>query len=566
LTVITLSHVTYSYPDQPTPALADFSASLAPGEFVLVVGPSGAGKSTFLRSLNGLVPHFFGGKWAGKIDVGGRNPVELAPRGMADLVGFVFQDPESQFVVDTVEDELAFAMENFGLTPAIMRKRIEEVLDQMGIADLRQRRISTLSGGEKQRVAIASVLALQPEILVLDEPTSQLDPQAAEEVLIALRQLNEDQGLTVILSEHRLERVAQYVDRVLYLPALGAPPVLDEPRALMPQLPLTPPLIELGRTLGWQPLPLTIKEARPFARRIAPQLAGSVATQRIATGKRMTTQGPGRSVDPVSSAAAPLISVRNLHYAYHGHRALRGVSLEVRKGEFLALMGRNGSGKSTLLKALVGLLKADEGDVTVAGLDTRRVDTDALIRHVGYVPQHPGALLFSETLAQELAFTRRSHGLPADPDGDLALLRRLGLGDAAERDPRDLSGGEQQRAALAAILVAQPDIILLDEPTRGLDYVQKRSLADLLLALKAEGRTVLMATHDVELAAACVDRVALLGEGQIVVDGPVREVMSDSQVFASQVNKLFRDPHYLVVADVLTALGLGAPGEEERTA
>jgi energy-coupling factor transport system ATP-binding protein len=551
--MITLSNVTYSYPDQATPALGGFSISLAEGEFVLVVGPSGSGKTTFLRSLNGLVPHFYGGHWSGQISVGGRNPVDLAPRGMADLVGFVFQDPESQFVVDTVEDELAFAMENFGLSPATMRKRIEEVLDQVGIAELRQRRISTLSGGEKQRVAIAGVLALQPHVLVLDEPTSQLDPQAAEEVLVALRQLNEDQGLTVILSEHRLERVAQYVDRVLYLPALGEMPVLDEPRAVLAELPLVPPLIGLGRSLGWEPLPLTTKEARPFVRRIAPQLAAAVA-KRAASARS--------SVSPESPAvSSPLVSIRNLHYAYHGHRALRGVTLDVRPGEFLALMGRNGSGKSTLLKALVGLLKPDEGQAVVNGLDTRRVDTDALTRFVGYVPQHPGSLLFSEKLSHELAFTRRSHGMPPDPTGDLALLSRLGLAHAADRDPRDLSGGEQQRAALAAILVAEPQIILLDEPTRGLDYVQKRSLADLLLQLKAEGRTVIMATHDVELAAACVDRVALMGDGQIVVDGPVREVMSDSQVFASQINKLFRDPNYLVVDDVLAALRQGAAAQ-----
>ncbi len=544
--MITLSHVTYSYPDQAAPALKDFSVSLDEGEFVLVVGPSGSGKTTFLRSLNGLVPHFYGGRWAGEISVGGRNPVEVAPQGMADLAGFVFQDPESQFVVDTVEDELAFAMENFGLPPATMRKRIEEVLDQMGIAGLRQRRISTLSGGEKQRVAIAGVLALQPAILVLDEPTSQLDPQAAEEVLIALRHLNEDQGLTVILSEHRLERVAQYVDRVLYLPDLGGAPVLGEPRAVLAGLPLVPPLIELGRTLGWQPLPLTTKEARPFVRRIGPQLAAPLAAQRPAAAGR-------------AAGSASAVAVRNLHYAYHGHRALRGVTLDVGQGEFVAFMGRNGSGKSTLLKALVGLLRPDEGQVSVGGMDTRRTDMDALVRLVGYVPQHPGSLLFSEKLADELAFTRRSHDMPPDPAGDLALLAELGLGDAAERDPRDLSGGEQQRAALATILVADPQIILLDEPTRGLDYVQKRSLADLLLKLKAKGRTVIMATHDVELAAACVDRVVLMGEGQVVVDGPAREVMSDSQVFASQVNKLFRDPHYLVVDDVLAALGLPVP-------
>lgn len=566
--MITLSHVTYSYPDQATPALADFSVILPQGEFVLVVGPSGAGKSTFLRTLNGLVPHFYGGRWAGQIEVGGRNPVDLAPRGMADLVGFVFQDPEAQFVVDTVEDELAFAMENFALPPATMRKRIEEVLDQMGIAELRQRRISTLSGGEKQRVAIAAVLALQPEILVLDEPTSQLDPQAAEEVLLALRQLNEDQGLTVILSEHRLERVAQYADHILYLPALGAAPVFDEPRVVMSQLPLVPPLVELGRTLGWEPLPLTIKEGRTFARRLGPRLAATVSGKAGGESSMRRTASssadvhsaavkpaadPGSSVAPSPTTAA--LVVRNLHYAYHGHRAVCGVTLDIHPGEFVALMGRNGSGKSTLLKALVGLLKPDEGHVTVAGLDTRREEVDAIIQVVGYVPQHPGSLLFSETLIGELAFTRKSHGKAPDPGGDAALLARLGLAGLGDRDPRDLSGGEQQRAALASILVAEPRIILLDEPTRGLDYMQKRSLADLLLGMKHEGRTVVMATHDVELAAACADRVVLMGEGQVVVDGPARDVMSDSQVFASQINKLFRDPHYLVVKDVLAALG-----------
>lgn len=551
--MINLSHVTYTYPDQARPALADFSVALPEGELILVVGPSGAGKSTFLRTLNGLAPHFYGGSWSGKIEVGGRNPVDVAPRGMADLVGFVFQDPEAQFVVDTVEDELAFAMENFALPPATMRKRIEEVLDQMGIAALRQRRISALSGGEKQRVAIASVLALQPEILVLDEPTSQLDPQAAEEVLLALRQLNEDQGLTVILSEHRLERVAQYADSILYLPALGAAPVLDEPRAIMAQLPLVPPLVDLGRVLNWEPLPLTIKEGRPFARRVTPRLAAAVASEAPGAASSAPGQASGPAAAPVAPAE-PVVSVQDLHYAYHGHRALRGTTFDVRRGEFVALMGRNGSGKSTLLKAMVGLLMGDEGRVTIAGLDTRRASMDEIIRHVGYVPQHPGSLLFSETLDAELAFTRKSHNMPPDPEGDAALLAQLGLAAVAGRDPRDLSGGEQQRAALAAILVAEPQIILLDEPTRGLDYVQKRNLADLLLDLRRQGRTVVMATHDVELAASCADRVILMGEGQIVVDGPAREVMSDSQVFASQINKLFRDPHYLVVQDVLAAL------------
>ncbi len=562
--MITFESVSYRYPDTSQPVLRDLSLQIEEGEFLLVIGPSGAGKSTFLRCINGLVPHFYGGTFAGQVSVDGRDPVAAGPHGMSDLVGFVFQDPEAQFVVDTVEDELAFALENFALPRNLMRKRVEEALDQLDIAPLRDRRVSTLSGGEKQRVAIAAVLTLQPRILVLDEPTSQLDPQAAEEVLVAVRQLNQDLGLTVILSEHRLERVVQYADRILYFPNDGRPPILGRPDEVLAQVDLTPPLVTLGKALGWTPLPLTIKDGRRFARELN-GLGEHVAAVPSASGRRGDAETWGRgdfgAHDAHSEAhnrktSEPLVRVRDVWHSYDGRPALVGVSLDVRPGEFVALMGRNGSGKTTLLKHLVGLLKPDGGQVIVAGLDTRQTSTNVLARSVGYVPQHPDALLFADTVAQELAFTRRSHGMPPDPDADWELLERLGLGDLADRYPRDLSTGERQRVALAAILVAGPRVILLDEPTRGLDYPQKERLIAILNALRTEGKAIIMATHDVELAARCADRVALMAEGQIVVDGPAREVMSESVVFASQVNKLFRDPRLVTVDDVLRALVL----------
>ena len=528
--MIELRNVTFTYPNGTAPALRDVHCVVEEGEFVLLVGPSGAGKSTLLRTLNGLVPHFSGGRIAGQVRVAGHDPVAEGPHGMSSVVGFVQQDPEAQFVVDTVEDELAFGMENQRLPQPLMRKRVEEVLDQLTIAHLRQRRITSLSAGEKQRVAIGAVLTLQPKVLVLDEPTSQLDPQSAEEVLTALRHLNQDLGLTIVLSEHRLERVIQYADRMIYLPQAGAQPSIGTPAKVLQGMPFAPPLIRLAQAYHWQPMPLAIRDARRF-----------VGQMRLTPATLPTRP----------SAGEVCIEARDVWYDYDGLEALAGLHLQARRGELIALMGRNGSGKTTLLKHLVGLLHPKRGRVVVDGLDTSHSSVEELIRHVGYVPQDPSSMLFADTVRQELEFTRRAHGLlPADLEPWLA---ELGLQGLSERYPRELSVGQRQRVALAAILVGEPSILLLDEPTRGVDPAEKQLLARFLQAQAAQGRTVILASHDVELVAECCQRVVIMGEGQVVVDGPAREVMSQSLTFASQVNKLFRDPRLLTVQDVLEA-------------
>ncbi len=539
--MIELNNLTYYYPKQARPILQDISLQVETGEFLLVVGPSGVGKSTLLRCFNGLVPHFHGGTIHGQVRVGSRNPVSLGPGGMSDLVGFVFQDPEAQFVTDKVEVELAFAMENHNFPQSLMRRRIEEVLDQLSIAHLRRRRIDTLSGGERQRVAIGSVLTLQPAILVLDEPTSQLDPQAADEVLTILQKLNEDLGLTIIISEHRLERVAQYADRVCYLPGPGQQPEVGDTRQVLARAELAPPLVQLGQKLGWQPVPLTIKEGRQFVYDLKSRLADTT---------------PAEDTPAAAPAAArPVISVQNVWHRYDSGvetEALRKVSLEVQRGEFVIVMGRNGSGKSTLLKSLVGLLRPQRGKVRVFGRHVAAMPLTELTQRVGFVPQNPRRLLFQETVAEEVVFTRRAHQLPpVDPS---FFLNPLGMTTLSEAYPRDLSSGEQQRTALAAILAAEPEILLLDEPTRGLDYRNKGQLIQILNDLRQRQMTIIMATHDVELVARCADRVVIMAEGQVVVDGPVREVMTESLVFASQVNKLLRDNRFLTVEDVVENL------------
>lgn len=553
--LIEFNKVSYSYPHQPAPTLVDVNLQIPAGSFVLLVGLSGSGKSTLLRCLNGLVPHFYGGVLRGRLRVGDRDPAAIGPRGMSDLVGFVFQDPESQFVTQLVEDELAFAMENHNYDQRLMRRRIEEVLDQLAIADLRDRRVETLSGGQRQLVAIASALTLQPSILVLDEPTSQLDPQAADDVLTILQRLNQDLGLTIILSEHRLERVAQYADHVYYLPGAGQPPLGGEPRAILGQIESAPPLVRLGRRLGWQPLPLTIKESQPFAIQIKASLRRSSSATRPASASppsrpaRITTQEPA------------LLVVRDLWHRYNGQDVLKGVNLEARPGELIALMGRNGAGKSTLLKNIVGLLKPSRGRVRFQGKDVHAMDLATVAQWIGFVPQNPGRLLFNDTLEQELLFTCRAQGLPARDVG--SLLDALGLSRFATAYPRDLSVGERQRAALASILIARPQLLLLDEPTRGLDYISKERLRGILQTLNCNGVTIIMATHDVELVAQCASRMILLGDGQIIDDGPTPAIMNGSAVFASQVNKLLRDERYLTVDDVLAGLDDRVDGRNE---
>ena len=561
--MIRLSRVTYTYPNRSKPVLADVSLELAAGEFLVVAGPSGSGKSTLLRTLNGLVPHFYGGTISGQVDVLGHDPVAEGPGAMSGIVGMVFQSPEAQCVATTVEEEIAFALENHGLDEVTMGERVEAVLAELGIAHLRARRLGTLSGGERQRVAIAAVLTLRPQVLVLDEPTSQIDPAGAEEVLQALGRLNREAGLTVILCEHRLERVLAPADRLLYVPGAGRPLLLAEPRAVLAEVAGVPPVVGLGKALGWNPLPLTVEEARELLEVAGGEVCRGGEHSRVASSKGQVGEKQVSGtlatchLSPSSLPAVPppplppAIHVADLSFSYNAAPVLHNIHLEVAYGKVVALMGANGAGKTTLLKHLVGLLAPQEGEVEVAGLDTRQAKQAEVIAHVGYVPQNPDMLLFADTVRDELDFTLRARGRPMGDYGDLPQV--LGLEAHMGRYPRDLSVGERQRVALAAVLVAGPRILLLDEPTRGLDYVQKDALERFLREERDAGRAVILATHDVELAARCADRVVILEQGCIVADGPTGEVMVQFPAFASQISRIYRDLHCRTVEDVVGA-------------
>lgn len=532
---VEFTHVRYSYPGATKPALGDLSFRLAAGEFVLVAGPSGAGKSTLLRCINGLVPHFSGGVLHGSIRVHGLDPVTATPQGMSRHVGFVFQDPEAQFVMDRVEDEIAFALENAAMPPQEMRVRVEETLDLLDLAPLRERALATLSGGERQRVAIAAALALRPAVLVLDEPTSQLDPKSAEDVLSALARLNADLGLTVVLAEHRLERGLPFADRLLYLPAGGTAPLLDEPCVVLQEMEQTPPLVRVAKGLGWSPLPLTVKEGLRHSR-----------------GIQLAPLPPSEQHQP-ATGQAPLLRAQGVTVRYGAQPVLRGVDLELAAGEIVAILGRNGSGKTTLLRSLVGLVRPQAGRIWVRGRASTEMDVAEICRHVGYLPQDPNTLLFADTVAAELAVTLRNHGYPPQggPIAPETLLHRLGLAALADAYPRDLSVGERQRVALAAILVTKPAALLLDEPTRGLDYGAKADLARLLTAWRSDGMGIAVVTHDVELAAQLADRVVLMSQGEIIAQGAPATVLGASPLFAPQVARLFPGTGRLTPDDVL---------------
>ncbi|MEW2132614.1 ATP-binding cassette domain-containing protein [Streptomyces sp. NPDC005435] len=630
--MIRFEKVAVTYEGAAEPTVRDVDFEVPEGELVLLVGPSGVGKSTVLNAVCGLVPHFTGGTLSGRVTVAGRDTRTHRPRELADVVGTVGQDPLAHFVTDTVEDELAYGMESLGLAPEVMRRRVEETLDLLGLAGLRDRPIATLSGGQRQRVAIGSVLTPHPRVLVLDEPTSALDPAAAEEVLAVLQRLVHDLGTTVLLAEHRLERVIQYADRVVLLPAPGEPPLTGTPAEIMAVSPVYPPVVELGRLAGWSPLPLTVRDARRRAPALRERLAGlepsadvdesasagagkaasagavgsapteadratpagvdhpgaptrtgadarpSSAPASAAEGRpggavaALLSRPTGRATDrprPVRARALPFLrrplrrtddspatpqvaEVRDLVVRRGRVRALAGVDLTVRPGETVALMGRNGAGKSTLLGSLVGLVEPTAGSVRVGGAVPHRIAPRELVRKAGLVPQEPRDLLYADTVAAECAAADRD--ADAEPGTCRALVSGLLPGITDDTHPRDLSEGQRLALALAVVLTARPPLLLLDEPTRGLDYAAKARLATVLRGLAAEGHAIVLATHDVELAAEIAHRVVLLAEGEVIADGPTADIVVSSPSFAPQVTKILAPQPWLTVTEVRRAL------------
>jgi energy-coupling factor transporter ATP-binding protein EcfA2 len=513
---LAIERLSYSYARAAAPALLDVSLEVAPGEFVLLAGRSASGKSTLLRAACGLVPHFYGGEVEGRVEVAGLDAIAAGPGELAAAVGYVAQDPETQVVSTTVAAEIELPLEMCGDGPGDRARAVEEVALALAIPHLLGRAVDTLSGGELQRVALAAALVTRPRLVLLDEPTSQLDPVSGDELIWLLRRLNEEWGVAVVLAEHRLERCLAASDRVVAVEAGrigfdGAPrEFLGWTREMDPTL--TTPAARFFSLAGIEPLPVGVRDAR--------RTLGDAGTSgaSVSSGQHQSTARPkGPRAFETKGLWVELDSGE-------GPRdVLRGIDLTVVPGERVALMGRNGAGKSTLLRTAAGLIDPVAGRVAA--------------ERMALLTQNPSDFLVRERVGDELP-----------GDAGLAALRAVGMEHAVDADPRDLSGGERQRLALAIALAgrldgdAVPGLVALDEPTRGMDRGRKDDLHALVERLAAQGAAVVIATHDVEFAAEFAERVVLLGDGVVIADGPSAEILSGGWYFATEVARVLDVP------------------------
>jgi energy-coupling factor transport system ATP-binding protein len=498
----------YAYPERRCSALREISLELEPGSFTVLAGVSGSGKSTLLRALCGLVPHFHGGEACGELSVGGMSVRAHGPGELAEVCGTVFQDPETQVVMGGVRSELALPLEQRGEPPAAVARAVEEVALTLGVGHLLERRTETLSGGELQRLAIAAALVHRPRLLLLDEPTSQLDPVAGDELIWLLRRLNEEWGTAVVMAEHRLERCLPAADRAIALED-GAIACDGRPRDFLEwasdrRPALATPVARLFSLAGLGPLPSSVKEARAQLAAAGlvpePKALGAGALEERPRTKRLWARR--------RKASAALEARGVWHELEDGPSVLCGVDVRLRPGERVALMGRNGAGKSTLLRLLKGLDSPTRGRIERAG-------------GVALLLQNPGDYLLHEHAVEEA--------------GSEALVA-AGLAGREEANPRDLSGGERQRLALEVVLAGAPSsAVLLDEPTRGMDRAHKGELATRIEAIAAAGAAVVVATHDTEFVARFAARVVLMGQGAVIADGPPGEVLGGGWHFTTEV-------------------------------
>ena len=517
--IVSINDLSFKYPQSDRYILNNIDLEVERGEFIGLAGKSGCGKSTLLYHLCGIIPHAVNGHKEGKVEVFGLDTAEHEIPELSTHVGMVFQNPEVQLFSVTVEDEVAFIAENLNYPVGKIRKRLDFSLDAVGIDDLRERYPFELSGGEKQRVAIASAISVKPEVLVLDEPTSELDSHGTEMVLEVLHRLNQA-GMTIILAEHHLDEVACYLDRLIVMDD-GRIIADDEPRTIFQDrifesIGLRPPqTVEMGLRLGSSKLPLSVNEALDIFNTI-PTITRGIVNQKV----------QGEEIVEIDR----IVEIKDLNFLYGDKKVLRSVNLSINKGEMVGLLGPNGSGKTTLALLMMGLLKPDQGLVRVDGLDPQK-DRKKLVHRVGFLFQNPEHQLFCDSVYSELTY-----GFEGGEDGFEdqevidEVINRMGLEKFKNNHPLTLSRGERQRVATATALVKKPEIMIIDEPTTGQDWYHVSSLMNLVRRLNQEGVTIILITHDMRVAAEYCQRLVVMRDGSILLDGDTRSVFSEIDI------------------------------------
>ncbi|NBW73648.1 MAG: ATP-binding cassette domain-containing protein [Microbacteriaceae bacterium] len=529
--MIKLRDLSFSYlkpdgsPTAETPQLSRVNLDIQAGEFVLVCGPTGSGKSTFLKTLNGLAPSFTGGVLSGQLVIDGQDLTGEQPYDFASLVGYVNQQPEGSFVADTVIDEIVYGAEQLGLSRESIQERLDDLVEILDISDLLERSLDTLSGGQQQRVAIAAALIAGQKILLLDEPTSALDQKGATKVLRILKELAHEHGVTILLAEHRISRVIAEVDSMLVVHGDGS----VTKGAVAEQFKdnrFAPPIVELGLSLGWNPLPIDAESA-----------------------SAMWQANPHSFVELESNRpTGPIVSVELLKVSYEDKVALEIPALSFYGNQITAVMGENGSGKTTLCWAVQGLGEIDAGSVEISSVASKELARQNRLDQVAMVPQRAADLLFLNSLTEEFAESDRFAGVSAGSTAK--LFQQISGRVDTSIHPRDLSAGQQLALVLSIQMVKQAKVLILDEPTRGLDYAAKRALAKQLKALRSAERSIILATHDVEFVAMVADRVLVLKKGLLIEDKPVGEALSFTGSLASQISQITKTPGLISIEQV----------------
>lgn len=547
MSYIEIKELTYHYPKEIKPVIKDINLQLNKGEILFIVGESGSGKSTLAKCISGAVPNFYGGTIQGSVSIDGEDIIEMKHNKRATEVTMVFQDPESQLIMNKVHREIAFGLENVGVESSEIKRRIWEAMQFSNILDIANREINTLSGGQKQRVAITSAIAYLPNCIILDEPTSQLDPASAEDVIALIKKINEELGITIIIIEQRIDRWFDIADKVLVL-SRGEIAFSGNKQELYNEkkeelLDFLPGYLKISKALNILNMPYSLREARRTIEAFKYEYETNMVTEDL-------------------SGRQEIIKIDNLCCKYEDNLVIKGLSTRIRQGEFISIMGANGAGKSTFLKSLMGLISysgsikvlkdsfVDDnikkptknliGSFSGEHSEIRKLRIKDISRIIGYVSQNPNDYISKETVYSELKFTLDNYNIK-DYGVIEETLKALDLYKLKDKNPRDLSGGEVQRVAIASILVLRPKVLLLDEPTRGLDLKVKRMLGEILLELNKNGTTVILVTHDVEFASEFCSRFLLMFNGEIVGDGNREEVLGRGIYYATNINKIFRN-------------------------